>query len=129
KQDGIPELNRLIRQGLLPTRVPLISGYEAAGGTSVKDDGEGATSWDVFSLSGGQPVFGVFHVEGGAFPPAQTLSVFRGVLRALARTASTLEGLLSEANEVMSDLAVPGAQPSVEQSVECALLSPGNEGV
>ncbi len=129
RQDGIPELNRLIRQGLLPTRVPLVSGYEAAAGTSVKEDGEGATSWDVFSLSGGQPVFGLYHAAGGGFPPAQTLSVFRGVLRALARTASTLEGLLSEANEVMSDLAVPGAQPSVEQSVECALLSPGKEGV
>ncbi len=116
--NGVREMNRVLRQGILPRTVPPVVGWEIAGGTSVLSEGEGSTSWDTFALSDGAPVFAVLHTRGDGIPPAPALAVARGVFRALARSAGSAEELLSGANEIMAELAIPG----VEQFVECALM-------
>lgn len=119
------EVSRVIQRGLLPRNAPKVAGYDIAAGTSLEDDGEGRTVWDVIRLEGGGTALVSLLVRGYGFPPAHQLAVARALLRQVARDGAPAADLLERANEGIADAAVDG----VDQHVECGLLVPGEDGV
>ncbi len=121
---GVREVSRSIQRRLLPRNAPKVEGYEIAAGTSLEDDGDGRSLWDVFSLGDGTTALVSLTARNGSFPRSCSLAVARALLRELARREDRLTEVLRRANEGIANSAAPG----MDQVVECAIVVPsGNE--
>ncbi len=119
------EISRLVQAGLLPSSAPRVEGFDLAAGTTTEETGRGGSVWDWLPLADGRVALLTLDVRQDGFPPAHHLGVARGVLRAVARTASSVPELLEGSNDAM---AAAGAE-GLEQFVEAGVLVASDEGV
>lgn len=118
------EVSRVMQAGLLPRTAPRIVGFDVAAGTTTEAAGRGGSMWDWVDV-GGRTALVTMDVPQDGFPPAYQLGVARAVLRSVARTESSLPGLLARMNDALADAAVEG----LDQFVDMGVLVAGPDGV
>lgn len=114
-----------VRNVLLPRDVPILPGYDIAGGTATHEDGPADTLWDAVRLSDGRTALIVLKATGGAVSPAFYVGVARTLFRGLAGEHGSLEGLMGAVNRTLA----AGLPEAADQVLECAALIPGPAGV
>ena len=114
------EISRILQRGLIPRTAPRVKGYDIAAGTSLEEDGRGATIWDYAPLKDGRTALLTMNVQGEGLPPGHYLDVARSLLRELAKDHEGLKGLLARVNSGLVSAVVEG----MEQYVEAGILVP-----
>ncbi len=118
------EVSRVMQVGLLPHVAPRIDGFDVAAGTTTEEHGRGGSVWDWVEI-GGRTALVTLDVRQDGFPPAYHVGVARAVMRSVARTETSLPGLLARMNDALADAAVEG----LDQYVDMGILVAGAEGL
>ncbi len=125
-REALTEYNRMVRSRLLPRGTPSLSGYDLAGVTVTRDDGEGSAVWDWFLLSDGRLALAVLKTDQSSLSSAHRLLAVRGLLRDFAADpVPGLGALLSRVNRGLRAGWVDG----ISGAVSCGLLALSDEGV
>jgi len=93
---------REIQQGLLPSRMPSIDGFDIAGFTSPADE-TGGDVFDFMQLDDGRWMVIVADASGHGIGPALVIAQTRAMLRAVCSLGVGLEQTLQTANDLLSD--------------------------
>ena len=125
-REALTEYNRMVRSRLVPRGTPSLSGYDLAGLTSTKDDGEGAAVWDWFLLWDGRLALAVLKADQSSLSSAHRLLTVRGLLRDFAVDPTPgLGALLGRVNRGLRAGWVEG----ISGAVSCGLVVLSDEGV
>lgn len=119
------EISRILQRALIPRAAPRVRGYDIAAGTSLEENGRGATLWDHSSLNDGRVALLTLNVLGEGLPPGHYLTVARTLFRELAKDLGELKDLLPRVNAGLASAVVEG----MEQYVEAGLLLPSADHV
>ena len=114
-----------LRNVLLPREAPTVTGYDVAGGTSTHEEGHGDTLWDHFELRDGRRGFTVLKAGSGSLPAGFYLGMGRALMRGLAPTHDSVEGLLASVNKTLA----AGAPEASHQVLDCGVVLPTEDGV
>lgn len=118
------DVNRALQRALLPSEAPRMEGYDLAGGTMLADHGAGDTAWVSIPLPGGGGAMAALAVQGEGPPPAVALALARAFFLEFGRTGGP-DRLLARVNDALAESAVPGSA----QTLACALVVPGEDGL
>jgi CRP-like cAMP-binding protein len=118
------EVSRVMQAGLLPRTAPRIDGFDVAAGTTTEEAGRGGSVWDWVAI-GNRTALVTMDVRQDGFPAAYHVGVARAVLRSVAKTETSLPGLMARMNDALADAAVEG----LDQYVDMGVLVAGAEGV
>lgn len=125
-REALTEYNRMVRSRLLPRGTPSLAGYDLAGVTATRDDGEGSAVWDWFLLSDGRLALAVLKTDQSSLSSAHRLLAVRGLLRDFANDpVPGLGALLARVNRGLKAGWVEG----ISGAVSCGLLALSDQGV